>query len=74
VGETAIFPFPLDNASSALCNKFSIVHKGVRGRPSPALGGCSANEVSAEGGLAPIAEVRCDSSELITQRSRVGFY
>ena len=32
--------------------------KGVWGRPSPTIGGCSANGVSAEGGLAPLAEVR----------------
>jgi tRNA(Ile)-lysidine synthase len=55
---------------SALCHKFSTVHKGVRGRPSPTLGGCSANEVSAEGGLAHLAEVRCYSSKLISQRTR----
>ena len=35
--------------------------KGVWGRPSPTIGGCSANGVSAEGGLPPSGSAKSNS-------------
>jgi hypothetical protein len=71
---TAFIPFSGNKPynTSALCHKFLTVHKGGAGETVPhAWGVLKQNEVSAEGGLSPLAKVRCDYSELMSQRTIV---